>query len=66
MSGILGSLGSKTGGLMSKFGNSFSKGMTAAVSTVSDTVSSINEEFFNDGEAHYFEEDRSVLIFVFL
>ena len=49
---------------MSKFGNSFSKGMTAAVSTVSDTVSSINEEFFNDGEEHYFEEDRSVLIFV--
>ena len=45
---------------MSKFGNNVSKGMTTAVAAVSDTVGSISEEIFNDGEEHYFEEDRSV------
>lgn len=45
---------------MSKFGTGVSKGMTVAVSAVSDTVSTINEEFFNDNEEHFFEEDRSV------
>ena len=51
---------------MSSFGNNVSKGMNATVAAVSDGISAINEEFMNDGEEHYFEEDRSVwLFFVF-
>lgn len=60
MNNLWGALASKGGNFMSKFGSNVSKGMTVAVSAVSDTVSSLNEEFFNDGEEHYFEEDRSV------
>ena len=47
---------------MSSFGNGVSKGMNATVAAVSDGISAINEEFFQDGEQHYFEEDRSVVL----
>lgn len=36
--------------------------MNTAVSAVSDTVGSISEGLFNDGEEHFFEEDRSVCV----
>lgn len=58
---LWGSVSSLAENFMSKFGNNVSKGMTTAVAAVSDTVGSISEEIFNDGEEHYFEEDRSVL-----
>ena len=34
--------------------------MNATVAAVSDGITAINEEFMQDGEEHYFEEDRSV------
>ena len=62
-SNLWGSVGSMAGKFMSSFGNNVSKGMNATVAAVSDGISAINEEFMNDGEEHYFEEDRSVLLF---
>jgi singapore isolate B (sub-type 7) whole genome shotgun sequence assembly, scaffold_21 len=59
---IWGSVGSMAEKFMSSFGNGVSKGMNATVAAVSDGISAINEEFFQDGEEHYFEEDRSVVL----
>lgn len=57
---LWGSMGSVAGKFMSSFGNGVSKGMNATVAAVSDSITAINEEFLQDGEEHYFEEDRSV------
>ena len=59
---LWGSMGSLAGSFMAKFGNGVSQGMSTAVSAVSDTVGSISEGLFNDGEEHFFEEDRSVCV----
>ncbi len=60
---LWGSMGSLANSFMAKFGNGVSQGMNTAVSAVSDTVGSISEGLFNDGEEHFFEEDRSVCVF---